>query len=119
MSEENQVEVVGEFKCPNCGKDDSLVRKMLKEEVKAGRVDEKLELWGNVKTLEIRDSRKDLVLGQQVLVCRLYYDVCLHCGTNYLKKVTRELSKVVFRHSPNISKPKFVLPQSNEFMQNN
>jgi len=85
-------EVLAEFdKCPVCGSENRLMKKLLDDEILAGRrdKDEQGQACLQMLTASVMDPLKPPIIGALIPAGTAVIDVCLQCGTIYAPIVVK------------------------------
>lgn len=100
-----------DFKCPHCGSDERVLQNVVDKDKAEGQLGEHI-ITGTIRNAHtpITDPQKPPRPGQEALVMGIYYDLCAHCGQEYIFRVTHEISRFSLDVSKLIHKPPPSIP---------
>jgi len=76
-------------KCPACGCEDTVSKKVAEEEIEKGRMKEGYTPALTQDTTPIFDPREVIIFQRRVPVLITFYDVCVACGCYYCVRIEK------------------------------
>lgn len=84
------MEIIAEFKeCPDCKVDARLMNFIVQKEIEKGNIGKDLMPNTQAKIFTNIDARKPPLAGGRVPSGRVYYDICMKCGREYIWRIEK------------------------------
>lgn len=95
------MEIIGEYKtCPNCGKDDRILQRIVDEEIVKGTMSPNVVACYEVMLYAVIDLERPRLAGGRSPGIRVYRDICNNCGREMIVRVEKGHIKVSTRGVP-------------------